>query len=137
MPALPPSSMSLLPTSRGPVRWGRARYRIARRVCAVRVIPNNKAAHSIFAARDPDNDLVLDRERSDREDVSLAVVGRLNVPDNVSGSPVESDHVRIERSHKELLTEHRETTIYHAAASLDFQRQMALVTPDRTSCACV
>lgn len=87
---------------------------------AVRVIRINKAAHSIFATRDPDNDLVLDRERSDREDVSLAVVGRLNVPDNVSGFPVESDHVRIERSHKDLLTEHRETTIYHAAASLDF-----------------
>ena len=103
----------------------------------LRVVRIDEAAHSIFAPRDTHNDLVFHKQRSNRKHIGLPIVGRLHIPDDIPGFPVECQHVRVKRRHEQFVAQRRKTPIHHAAAGLDLFRQAALVAPDRSPCASI
>src|SRR5207244_3978174 len=72
---------------------------------SLRVISVDKSAHAVLAPCDPDNDLVLNGERSNRNRVSGLVLGDRGVPANLSGLRIERHQVRIHGSHEEKIPE--------------------------------
>ena len=101
------------------------------------IVSIDEAANAVLAAGNPNRDQVLHCQRRNGKAVSGAIVGGGHVPNHVARLGIERDHVRIERSHENLVVQDGQPAIHAPAAGTDIRRQLPLIQPDRPPCPCV
>src|ERR1039457_7146114 len=93
----------------------------------------DETSNPIFSTIDSYDYLVFDREGRKCETVSFAIICCLSISDDITGFCVESHHMRIEGSHKNLVPQGREASVYQTTTGSNFRRQRTLIPPDRSA----
>ena len=96
----------------------------------LRIVGVNEATNTVFAAGDAENDEIFHGERREREAVAFAVVHGRDVPDDVAGFRVQSNHMRVERAKENFVAKNRQAAIDAPAAGANVRRERALVLPN-------
>ena len=93
----------------------------------------DETADAVFAARRPDDHLVLDDERRQRERVTRLRLGDRLVPDRLAGLGIDRDQMAVDRSHEQRVAEDREPAVDAAAADARQRRDPRRVDPEHAS----
>ena len=87
-------------------------------------------SYPVFAARRPDDDLVLHDERSQRQAVARLGTRQRNIPDETSALRVDGHEMAVDRPHEQRVAENREAAVHAAAAQPRQRRRLMRVHPE-------
>ena len=93
----------------------------------------DEPADAVFAARRPDDDLVLDDERRERERIAERRIDDGLVPDRPAAFRVERDQMAVDRAHEQRVAENRHAAVHAAAADARQRRNGGGVDPEHPS----
>ena len=104
-----------------------------RALAGLRIVRVDEPANAVLGTCNPDDDLVLHHQRSNRGRVPHLVVLELDVIHNAAGLHVEREEVRIDRRNEDLIPERCDAAVDIAAAGAQIVRETPPIGPQRSS----